>query len=78
MILFNPIFLLQVSAAAALVGVQDQNTAVVSIPVHAAAAMMQIQGSLIVHPFPFNSDLSQRSSDLQITSPNFFNTALSL
>lgn len=33
-----------VSAAAALVGVQDQNTGVVSIPMHAAAAMMQIQG----------------------------------
>jgi len=33
-----------VSAAAALVGVQDSNTGVVSIPVHAAAAMMQIQG----------------------------------
>ena len=33
-----------VSAAAALVGVQDQSTGVVSIPMHAAAAMMQIQG----------------------------------
>lgn len=37
-----------VSAAAALVGVQDQNTAVVSIPVHAAAAMMQIQGTNLI------------------------------
>lgn len=37
-----------VSAAAALVGVQDSSTGVVSIPVHAAAAMMQIQGTNLI------------------------------